>query len=160
MEDLTLCNLFTSILIKRKSDAIAWINGSRDYPELNGLASFYDLHLNGVIVSVEVYGLPDNNNSHFYGMHIHEFGDCTPPFDQTGNHYNPHNKSHPNHAGDLPPLLGNNGYAWSAFYDKRFSIKEIIGKSIIIHSMRDDFTSQPSGDSGVKIGCGVIQIGI
>lgn len=74
-----------------------------------------------------------------------------------GNHYNPPNSSHPNHAGDLPPILSGNGYGWIAFYDKRFNLSEIIGKSIIIHDMSDDFKSQPAGNSGMKIGCGVIK---
>ena len=55
------------------------------------------------------------------------------------------------------PLLGNQGYAWTSFYDKRFAIDDIIGKSVVIHSRRDDFTTQPAGDSGEKIGCGVIR---
>lgn len=66
-------------------------------------------------------------------------------------------RPHPDHAGDLLPLMGNQGYAWSAFYDKRFTLDEIIGRSVIIHSGRDDFSSQPSGDSGTKIGCGTIK---
>ena len=57
---------------------------------------------------------------------------------------------------DMLPLMGNQGYAWLSFYDKRFTIPEIIGKSVIIHEKRDDFASQPSGDAGEKIGCGVI----
>ena len=93
----------------------------------------------------------------FYGIHIHENGDCTPPFDKTGNHYNPTNTMHPYHAGDMVSLLGNNGFAYQVFYDKRFSTQEIIGKSVIIHSNMDDFMSQPSGNSGSKIGCGVIR---
>lgn len=94
--------------------------------------------------------------SNFYGMHIHEFGDCTPPFDKTGGHYNPLNAQHPHHSGDMPPLMSSNGYAWMSFFDNRFTIEEIIGKSLVIHRMRDDFTSQPSGDSGEKIACGII----
>ena len=74
-------------------------------------------------------------------------------------HYNPQNTEHPNHAGDMPPLLGNQGYAYSVFYDKRFTIQEIIGRAVIIHEKPDDFTTQPSGNSGAKIGCGVIQWG-
>jgi Cu-Zn family superoxide dismutase len=89
-------------------------------------------------------------------MHIHETGNCALPFDQTGNHYNPAGLPHPKHAGDLLPLLGNEGYAYSVFYTDRFELPEIIGRSLIIHSAPDDFTTQPSGNSGVKIGCGVI----
>lgn len=44
-----------------------------------------------------------------------------------------------------------------AFYDKRFKIEEILGRSVVIHAMPDDFKTQPSGDSGMKIGCGVIR---
>ena len=53
--------------------------------------------------------------------------------------------------------MGNQGYAWQVFYDKRFFVDDILGRSVIIHSMTDDFSSQPSGNSGAKIGCGVIK---
>ena len=89
-------------------------------------------------------------------MHIHEYGNCSLPFDKTGGHYNPTGQMHPYHAGDMPSLLGNDGYAFTAFFDNRLTIEEIIGKTLIIHSMRDDFTSQPAGDPGSKIACGVI----
>ena len=79
---------------------------------------------------------------------MHEYGDCMPPFDQTGNHYNPSNRQHPFHAGDFPPLLSNQGYAWMSFYDARLSPCEVIGRSLVIHAMADDFTTQPSGHSG------------
>lgn len=152
--------IFTSILAQNKPDALAWVKGSDDYPNLGGLVRFYDIPFQGILINAEIFGLPDSESpidSAFYGMHIHQFGSCTPPFDKTGNHFNPNNQLHPNHAGDLPPLLGNHGYAWSAFFDFRLSIEAILDKSIIIHRMRDDFTSQPSGDSGEKIGCGVIE---
>ncbi len=155
MEDITPFRIFTSILINKEPSAFAWIKSSLS--ALSGIATFYNTPLSGIIVCVEVHGLPDNGSSDFYGMHIHEFGNCTPPFDKTGTHYNPTKTMHPHHAGDMPPLLSNNGYAWTAFYDKRISINEIIGKSIIIHQMPDDFHTQPSGDSGTKIACGVIK---
>ncbi|MBT9777985.1 superoxide dismutase family protein, partial [Clostridium sp. MCC353] len=78
-------------------------------------------------------------------------------FAHTGEHYNPTNQPHPDHAGDLPPLLGNQGYAWTSFYDKRFTVDQIMGRAVIIHQKADDFTSQPSGNSGEKIACGVIR---
>ena len=61
------------------------------------------------------------------------------------------------YTGGLPPLLSNHGYAWMAFYDARFTISDILGRSLIIHENRDDFTTQPAGDSGTKIACGVIE---
>lgn len=157
MEDFLANKNFGSMLSRKSPSAHAWISGNADYPQLNGLARFYETPMGGILVSVEVYGIPDTSPSGFHGMHIHEVGDCTLPFDKTGGHFNPTGAPHPEHAGDLLPLLSNNGYAYETFYDTKFTIADIIGKSLIIHSMRDDFTSQPSGDSGVKIGCGVIR---
>lgn len=160
MRHMTPESTFTDLLIKDNPNAIAWIVGNAAEPQLNGSVKFYETPYKGILVEAEIFGLPnirEVGSSNFYAMHIHEYGDCTIPFDKTGMHYNPTNMEHPNHAGDMLPLLGNQGYAFLAFYDKRFSIDEIIGKSVIIHSRADDFTTQPSGNSGDKIGCGVIR---
>lgn len=156
MEGKISDSIFTSVMVGQLPEAVAWIRGNTEYPNLSGVAMFFEAPFGGVLVEVEVYGLPEENVNGFYGLHIHEFGNCTHPFDKTGDHYNPNNLEHPRHAGDMPPLLGNDGYAWTAFYDERFTIDEIIGRSIVIHDMRDDFSTQPSGDSGTKIGCGEI----
>ena len=151
---------FVNVLEKNKPRAVAWVTGGGSNPQLSGLVKFYDTPYEGVLVEAEIFGLPNvsaEGSSDFYGMHIHEFGDCSDSFAKTGVHYNPADLPHPEHAGDLIPLLGNQGYAWTSFYDKRFSVDDIIGRSVIIHARRDDFTTQPSGDSGDKIGCGVIR---
>ena len=70
--------------------------------------------------------------------------------------YKRQQEEHPKHAGDLPPLLANDGVAWSAVYTDRFYPEEVIGRTVVIHGMGDDFHSQPSGNSGVKIACGEI----
>jgi Cu-Zn family superoxide dismutase len=57
----------------------------------------------------------------------------------------------------MPPLFGNQGYAFLMFLTDRFTAREIIGKTVIIHDKPDDFTTQPAGNSGNKIACGVIQ---
>ena len=138
---------------------MAWIKGNEDNSRLGGLVKFFSTLYGGVLIEAEIFGLPDiqtQDSSDFYALHIHETGDCSENFTKTGGHYNPGGMPHPMHAGDMIPLMGNQGYAWTAFYDKRFTVPEIIGKSVVIHSKRDDFTSQPSGDAGEKIGCGVI----
>ncbi len=160
MKDVTPGMIFSDILRSGTPDATAWIRGNAQNPQLSGVVRFYSTPYAGVLVEAEVFGLPDNAtqfSSNFYGMHIHENGDCTRPFDKTGDHYNPTKAEHPHHAGDLIQLMSNQGYAWLAFYDKRFMISEIIGRSVIIHKMPDDFMSQPSGNAGEKIGCGIIQ---
>lgn len=74
----------------------------------------------------------------------------------TGGHYDPRGGLHPLHGGDLPPLLSCGGRAYMAVLTDRFSIREILGRTIVIHGKADDFRTQPSGDSGEKIACGVI----
>ena len=151
---------FVRILEKNRPAAVAWVTGNNTDSELSGLVKFYDTPYDGVLIEAEVFGLPNvstQGSSDFYAMHIHQYGNCSGSFEKTGSHFNPTNAFHPEHAGDMIPLLGNQGYAWTSFYDKRFAIDDIIGKSVVIHSRRDDFTTQPAGDSGEKIGCGVIR---
>ena len=151
---------FSQLLDNNRPQAVAWVQGGTQAPRLSGLVKFYNTPYGGILVEAEIFGLPNQsvpNSSNFYGMHIHENRDCSDHFARTGDHYNPGGQPHPEHAGDLLPLLGNQGYAWSAFYDKRFQIRDILGRSIIIHAMPDDFATQPSGNSGAKIGCGVIR---
>ena len=151
---MTAVQNFLELCNREEYAAFAGIRGNASHPNINGSVLFYPTPYNGILIAAEVFGLPEHPA--FLGMHIHETGDCTPPFDKTGMHYNPTNQSHPNHAGDLLPLLNNQGYAFLTFYDERLSIPDSIGKSVIIHANRDDFTTPPSGDSGEKIGCGVI----
>ncbi|RGY97467.1 superoxide dismutase family protein [Clostridium sp. AM58-1XD] len=159
-QQLTPANTFQYLLMNHTPAAMAWVRGGEAFPQISGLVKFYTTPYQGVLISAEIFNLPNMSvqfSSDFYGMHIHEFGDCTNLFQNTGDHYNPADMPHPDHAGDLLPLLGNQGYAWMAFYDKRFTIDEIIGRSVVIHQHADNFTSQPSGDSGNKIACGVIR---
>lgn len=153
--------VFADLVEDNKPQAMAWVRGGALAPQLSGLVKFYETPYGGVLVEAEVFGLPDimiSGSTNFYGMHIHQNGDCSNDFQNTGEHYNPSGGLHPNHAGDLLPLFSNQGYAWMAFYDKRFSIPEILGRSVVIHQQADDFTTQPSGNSGAKIGCGVIRM--
>lgn len=144
------------------AEVFANINGSSQYPELQGKVIFTEVY-GGTMVTVMVKGLPENGNGNFYGFHIHEGGSCTgdstDPFKNAGGHYNPANVEHPFHAGDMPVLMGNKGMAFCEFYTDRFYPEDIIGRTVIIHDMPDDYRSQPAGDSGMKIACGVVQMG-
>ena len=142
-------------------DAAARIQGSREYPELRGSVTFRQTP-RGVLVTAEIYGLPYKGrcNSGIFAMHIHSGKSCTgnktDPFSDADGHYNPDNCLHPYHAGDLPPLFGNHGYAYMSVLTDRFNVREILNRVVIIHRHPDDFTSQPAGNSGEKIACGVI----
>jgi len=137
-------------------NAIAHIHGGKETPGLFGDVKFFQSE-DCVIVSANISGLPDSEMG-FFGFHIHEGNSCAGEgFPKTGSHYNPIGESHPGHSGDLPPLIKCNGGAHMSVMTDRFTVKEIIGKTVVIHSMPDDFTTQPSGNAGSKIGCGVIQ---
>jgi len=151
---------FLPILEENRPRAVAWVRGNSSSSPVSGLVKFFETPYDGVLVEAEVFGLPnisEQDSTRFYAIHIHEYGDCSADFSRTGDHYNPAGQPHPRHAGDLIPLLSNQGYAWAAFYDRRFTIDEIMGRSVIIHAMPDDFVTQPSGNSGQKIACGVIR---
>ncbi len=151
-----------SLLSKLKPKASAKIYGNKQNPSIIGNAYFYQLNF-GVIVVVDVEGLPKNDecDSPIFAMHIHAGDSCSgnenDEFADSGTHYNPKNYPHPYHAGDLPPLFSANGYAFSMFLTSRFTIDEVVGKTIIIHSSVDDFKTQPSGNSNEKIACGEIK---
>lgn len=131
--------------------AIGKISGIGKGKGLKGTVWFYQMP-SGILVETRIFGLP-KNGSGIYGFHIHEGATCR---DQ-GGHYNPENTMHPNHAGDLPPLISYGGRAYSAFITDRFSLKDILGRTIVVHEEADDFRTQPSGNSGERIGCGVIE---
>lgn len=136
--------------------AAAYINGGKEAPGLQGVVKFYDT-ARGTLVIAEMFGLPENSTG-FHGFHIHEGGSCAGEnFADTGGHFNPGGGKHPTHAGDLPPLLSRNGEAFLAVLTDRFRVQDIIGRTAVIHSDADDFASQPAGNAGKKIGCGVIQ---
>ena len=143
-------------------NAKAKIRGGKDNRNIKGTVTFKQTKL-GVLVTAKVDGLPttkDKCKGRFFGFHIHEGDSCTgnatDEFANALSHYNPNNCKHPLHAGDLPPLLENDGYAYMSVLVDKFDVKEIIGKVVIIHDMPDDFTTQPSGKSGTKIACGKI----
>jgi len=154
-------------MYKIKPVAYGKILGGPLAPDINGHIYFYDA-AGGTEIFVEVWGLPlykpaHNGNAPIgpLGFHIHEYGVCeitnyNEPFQSAGGHYNPNNEPHGNHAGDLPVLFSNNGYARMTFYTDRFKPRDIIGKSIIIHEHPDDYRTQPAGNSGRRLACGVI----
>ena len=141
-----------------RTNAAATIKGNVENPMLRGQASFVQKR-NGVLVTVKLSGLPKTSDKGFFALHIHEGEGCEgKDFAETQGHYNPEDEPHPSHAGDLPPLLSCNGSAYISVLTNRFRIADIIGKTIVIHSDADDFRTQPSGNSGKKIACGIIRI--
>lgn len=159
-----LSKIFAQLLYK-KPQAAAVIRGSARFPNIKGLVRFYQTH-SGVLIATEVFGLPTARgmcDDPVFGFHIHSGGRCSgnaqDPFADAMTHYAPDDCPHPYHAGDMPPLFGVNGYAFSVFVSGRVSVKELLGKTVIIHARPDDFTTQPAGNAGEKLACGVIKGG-
>ena len=164
MNQLSSCKSAGLLSVLRgRPQAAACIAGREGYPELSGIVRFYQTN-EGVLVWAEISGLPHSElpcQSGVFGFHIHSGTACTgnadDPFADAMSHYNPNRCEHPYHAGDLPPLFGNDGFALSLFLTSRFTVDEVLGRTVIIHDHPDDFTTQPSGNSGTKIACGVIR---
>jgi Cu-Zn family superoxide dismutase len=121
-----------------------------------------------VRVVVNVQGLKPGQE---HGLHIHEVGDCSSGDGMsTKGHFNPYNKPHgpqgsaERHAGDLPPLKANK--AGHANIQADLDVitlapgpANIIGRGLIVHADPDDYKTQPTGNAGARIACGVIQAG-
>lgn len=137
--------------------AISYLKGNNDNLKLKGTVEFFPW-ATGSIIKLEVLGLPMDNLNNFFGFHIHEEGLCdeNKNFETSGAHYDINMNMHPNHTGDLPMIYSNNGYAFMLYYTNRFKPDDIIGRSVIIHKMLDDLHTQPAGNSGARIACGVI----
>lgn len=120
----------------------------------------------GVLITAELTGLPPG----VHAMHIHEIGRCEPPFTSAGGHYNPAFRQHGvknragYHAGDLPnftaPASGTvrvdvitHDVTLGAGPNSLFTPQ---GTSLMIHSGADDYMSDPGGNAGTRIACGVI----
>lgn len=148
--------------------AKANVKGSAKYSDIKGTVWFKDVPF-GTEVYVSVAGLPDYEPAKNgqppigpFGFHLHEKGSCEEgdpekPFLAAGEHFNPTNQPHGNHAGDFPVLFSNNGVSIMSFFTDRFKVNDIIDKSVIIHENPDDYRSEPSGDAGIRIACGVVK---
>ncbi|MBE6549863.1 MAG: superoxide dismutase family protein [Ruminococcaceae bacterium] len=149
-------------LLRRLPHAVAIVKGSAEYSQINGTVKFYQAR-SGVLVAADIRGLPVSEgicDSNIFAFHIHGGMSCTgnddDPFANAGTHYDPLSCPHPYHAGDMPPLFSADGRAFLAFLTNRFTVNEILCKTVVIHDRPDDFTTQPSGNAGNKIACGVI----
>lgn len=119
----------------------------------------------GVRVVVQLSGLTPGE----HGIHIHEKGDCSAPdASSAGGHFNPTHRPHgareeveQRHVGDLGNITaGPDGRARLNYVDVHLSLtgpNSIVGRAVIVHANPDDLVSQPAGNSGPRVACGVIQ---
>lgn len=123
-------------------------------------------HGNKVQVSGELRGFAPNTE---HGFHIHEKGDCASGDGMSaGGHFNPDAHQHgafdhaEHHVGDLQSLKADaSGVAKFSYESSSLSVdagpKNIVGRGLIVHQDPDDFKTQPTGNSGARVSCGVIE---
>lgn len=132
--------------------------------KVKGVVTFTQVDGGGVKIVADFEGLTPGK----HGFHIHEKGDCSAhDGSSAGGHFNPTNQPHggpdseKRHAGDLGNVKADeSGKAHYERIDTVISLngdQSIVEKSIVIHQDPDDYTTQPTGNSGARIGCGVIQ---
>ncbi len=130
-----------------------------------GSVSFVEV-ANGVLVRADVRNLRGSGQ---FGFHVHEKGDCSSGDGMSaGGHFNPGGKPHAHfgkperHAGDLANLRsdgeGNATYSFeTTLLTVRPGANSVVGRAIVIHANADDYASQPAGNSGPRIACGLIR---
>lgn len=149
--------------VKPTGKAMAVMNPTEG-SKVKGIVSFEKTG-KGVRIVADIDGLAPGP----HGFHIHEYGDCSSPdAGSAGGHFNPTGMPHAaptaekHHLGDLGNVEADKtGHARLEITDKMLSLEgpnSIIGRSIIVHAHADDLKSQPAGDSGTRISCGVIGI--
>ena len=147
----------------RVNKAVVLLEPTQNH-RVRGMVSFTATE-SGVRIVADVEGLTPGK----HGFHIHEKGDCSAPdASSAGGHFNPTNLHHgapdveDRHLGDLGNLEADSkGYAHYDRIDKVIVLhgaNSIVGKAVIVHEKEDDLTSQPVGNAGGRVACGVIEV--
>ncbi|MDQ5857049.1 MAG: superoxide dismutase family protein [Acidobacteriota bacterium] len=137
----------------------------RSGSNVRGWAAFKDRSTGGVRVDVHIENAPPG----VHGLHVHERGDCSAPdASSAGGHFNPGGMPHAapgesrRHAGDLGNItIEANGTGHLELVTDLLTVRpgpnSVVGKSVIFHEKADDMTTQPTGNAGGRLGCGVVQ---
>lgn len=148
---------------KARPKAVAVLSPKAD-GKVKGQVTFLE-ETEGIRVTANIEGLTPGK----HGFHIHEKGDCSAgDFTSAGGHFNPRNSKHgsptdpEHHVGDFGNLEANEQgvarfervFTWLTFK----GTNSILNKAVIVHEKADDLQTQPTGDAGGRLACGVIQM--
>jgi Cu-Zn family superoxide dismutase len=140
---------------KLESRSGSTVTGEAEFTEKNG----------GVEVSIQIKGAKPGT----HGVHLHDKGDCSAPdASSAAGHFNPDSKNHgapnvdPHHAGDFGNItVGANGTGKLKITVKGLTVApgphSVVGHAVVIHADTDDMKSQPAGNAGARVACGVVQ---
>lgn len=145
--------------------AVATLDG-RSGSSAQGVVTFLEWPDGNVEIEVSLSNVPPG----VHGFHIHENGDCSAANGSSaGDHFSPHGMPHgapadgQKHAGDLGNVTANsngriNTTIWSRVLTVRQGTNSVANRAVVLHADPDDLTSQPSGNAGARIACGVINL--
>lgn len=118
---------------------------------------------NGILLTFELAGVPEGP----HGFHIHAVGACEAPFTSAAGHFNPEDSKHGikseegKHAGDLPNLqVPASGEIKVDVFVQDLALEDLFdddGSALIVHANTDDYETDPTGNAGDRIACGVIE---
>jgi Cu-Zn family superoxide dismutase len=131
----------------------------------SGMVQLTQLADGSVRVTADLTGVPAGT----HGFHIHDKGECGDNGNAAGGHYNPTATAHgapsadPHHAGDFGNVTADaNGRVHTEFTTRSITVvagpNSAVGHAIILHANPDDLVTQPSGNAGARIACGVVQM--
>lgn len=131
---------------------------------VSGVVHFTELADGSVEVHASLAGVPEG----VHGFHVHEKGDCANDGGAAGMHFNPATTAHgapaedPHHAGDFGNVTADStGKAETRFTTRSITVtagpNSVVGRAVIVHAAPDDLKTQPTGNAGARIGCGVVQ---
>jgi superoxide dismutase, Cu-Zn family len=138
---------------------------SKSGSTVTGTATFTELVTGGTKVQVHIEHAPPGT----HGLHVHEKGDCSDPEAKSaGGHFNPSGMPHAGpmemkrHAGDLGNIeIKADGTGDLTLTSDMITVKtgpnSVVGRAVVFHEKADDFTTQPTGNAGGRLGCGVIK---
>jgi superoxide dismutase, Cu-Zn family len=131
----------------------------------SGTVAFAQLGDGSVKVSVDLTGVPPG----VHGFHIHDKGDCGDNGNAAGGHFNPATTAHgaptadPHHAGDFGNVTADaNGRVFTEFTTRSVTVEagpnSAVGHAVILHASPDDLVTQPTGNAGARIACGIVTL--
>jgi Cu-Zn family superoxide dismutase len=122
----------------------------------------------GVLIAIAIKGVPEGEHA----FHVHAAGKCEPPFASAGGHFNPESKKHGlmamegHHAGDMPNLhVPASGELQAQMLNTSVTLEKgkpnslfgPNGTALVIHAVKDDYKTDPTGEAGARMICGVVQ---